>query len=129
MQKLSTKTSFSVNLELLAVAMNGDPQFGRRAEEALHALYRRLSSAGDDFGFEADLEDGILTIRSGAGRAPVVVSPQPAVRQIRLTSGARQYKFGWDVVENAFILEATGQSLQDLIEETVSQLVGDDVSL
>ena len=129
MQKLSTKPKFSVNLEILAAAMKDDSQFRHRAEEAVHGLYQRLSSASDDFGFEVALDSGVLTIRFGGERAPVVVSPQPAVQQIRITAGSRQYKLGWDIVENAFTLDATGQTLQDLIEETISQFVGDDVSL
>jgi frataxin-like iron-binding protein CyaY len=129
MQKLSTKARFSVNLEVLAAKMKDDLQFGHRAGETLHGLYRRLSSASDDFGFEVAFDAGVLTIRFGGGRSPVVVSPQPVVQQLRVTAGAKQYKLGWDIVENAFTLEATGQTLQDLIEETVSQLVGDDVSL
>jgi frataxin-like iron-binding protein CyaY len=129
MQKLSTKPGFSVNLEILAAAMKDDSQFRHRAEEAMHGLYRRVSSAGDDFGFDVAFDSGVLTIRFEGERAAVVVSPQPAVQQIRITAGARQYKLGWDIVENAFTLDSTGQTLQDLIEETISQFVGDDVSL
>lgn len=109
--------------------MRNDSKFRQRAGEALNVLYRKLSSASDDFGFAVEYGSGILTISPGGGRAPIVVSPQPASQQIRITTGARQYKLGWDVVENAFTLDATGQTLQEVLEEAVSQLVGDDVSL
>jgi frataxin-like iron-binding protein CyaY len=105
------------------------PEFGRRADEALHTLYRKLSSVEDDFGFDLAFDSGTLRIELDGGRAPVVVSAQPAAGHIRVSAGANQYRLGWDVVENAFILETTGQTLQELIEETVSELVGDDVSL
>ncbi len=100
----------------------------RRAAEALDALKRKLASAGDDFGFDAELDSGTLTIHFEHRQAPVIVSTQPA-GHIRVSAGATQYKLGWDVVENAYTLDATGQTLQELIEETVSRLVGDDVSL
>ncbi|HSW48575.1 MAG TPA: frataxin domain-containing protein [Bryobacteraceae bacterium] len=109
--------------------MKDDPHFKRRADEALNGLYRRLLSASDDFGFRVEFGSGILTISPGRGQAPIVVSSHPAAQHIRVTSGARQHKLAWDVVESSFTLDATGQTLQELLEASISQLVGDDVSL
>jgi frataxin-like iron-binding protein CyaY len=129
MHKLSTKSVFSVNLEMLAGVMTESSHFKRDADEALTTLLRRLSATGDDFGFEASLESGGLTIEFDEQPAQIVVTPHAATEQIWLTSGPKKCKLNWDVVENAFILEATGQTLQEVLEETISRLVGDDVSL
>jgi hypothetical protein len=109
--------------------MKADSESRQRVDEAMHVLHRKLSSAGDDFGFGVALASGTLRIEPNGGRAPVVVSAQPATGHIKVSAGASQYRLGWDVVECAFTLDATGQTLQELIEETVSELVGDDVSL
>ncbi|MFB3778750.1 MAG: frataxin domain-containing protein [Bryobacteraceae bacterium] len=109
--------------------MKDDPHFRQRADEALNVLYRKLLSASDDFAFGVEFGSGILTISPDGGRAPIIVSSQPATQQIRIATGALQYKLGWDIVENAFTLDATGQTLQEVLEETVSKLVGEDVSL
>jgi len=109
--------------------MTESSHFKRDADEALTTLLRRLSATGDDFGFEASIEPGGLTIEFDEQPAQIVVAPHTATEQIWLTSGPKKCKLNWDVVENAFVLEATGQTLQEVLEETISRLVGDDVSL
>jgi frataxin-like iron-binding protein CyaY len=129
MRKVSTNSGFSVNLEVLAALMKENSHFQRHAGEALAHLLRRLSAAGDDFGFEASLESGTLTVEFEAKAEQIHVIPNAATEQIWIKSGQQKYKLGWDVVENAFVLEATGQTLQEVLEQTIGRLVADDVSL
>ena len=109
--------------------MKESAQFSRHADVTLTALLGMVSAAGDDFGFEASIESGILTIEFEAQPAEIHLIPHPATEQIWLTSGAKKCKLDWDIVENAFVLESTGQTLQEVLEETISQLVGEDVNL
>jgi frataxin-like iron-binding protein CyaY len=109
--------------------MKENSDFKRHAEEALTGLHRRLAAAGDDFGFEASLDSGILTIDFESKAEPVHVVPNAASGQIWVKCGTQKQKLGWDIVENAFILELTGQTLQEVLEETIGRLVGDDVNL
>jgi frataxin-like iron-binding protein CyaY len=114
---------------MLAAIMREDSEFAWHAGEALGALLRQLSAAEDDFGFEASLDSGILTVAFQTTPARIRLVPHPATEQIWVTSGSRKHKLDWDVVENAFILETTGQTLQEVLEEMISRVVGDDVSL
>ncbi len=109
--------------------MKEHSHFATNAEETLNSLVRRLSTAGDDFGFEASLDPGVLTIEFEEQDTSIVVTEHPATEQLWFTSSAKKCKLDWDIVENAFVLEPTGQTLQELLEETISRLVGDDVSL
>ena len=110
------------------MVMKEKPDYARHADETLNSLVRRLSAAGDDFGFQVSLDSGVLTIEFEGQETPIVVTDHPGAGQLWLTFGAKKYKLDWDVVENAFVLEATDQTVQELLEETISRLVGDDVS-
>jgi iron donor protein CyaY len=109
--------------------MKDHAEFRERAEHAVHVLYRALSTAGDDFGFEADLDSGVLTVKFGKPNTRVVVSPHLATHQVWLSVAKKVYKLGWDVVENAFVLDETGETLKELLEQAISRQSGEDVSL
>jgi frataxin-like iron-binding protein CyaY len=116
-------------VELLKAKMNDDAEFQRRAGDALKSLLRVLAPAADDFGFRASLSGEALTVDFGPAHPAVVVAPHPAARQIWITGGPKTRKLAWDVVDNAFVLEATGQDLQQVVEEVISLRVGEDVTL
>jgi frataxin-like iron-binding protein CyaY len=109
--------------------MRDDNDFQRRAGEALKVLARVLAPAADDFGFRAVPESGTLKIDFGSRQPAITVAPHAATGQIWITTGAKTRKLDWDVVENAFVLEATGQDLQQVVEEAISLRVGEDVTL
>jgi frataxin-like iron-binding protein CyaY len=107
---------------------NDDNEFRQHTQEALRALRRLLAPAGDDFGFEVNLEAGVLEIEFDAPQAPITLTLHSAQEQVWLVSGARTHKLTWDIVENSFVLEATGQTLQELLEGAISEAVGEDVT-
>jgi len=107
---------------------NNDDEFGRHAQEALRTLSRLLTPASDDFGFEVGVQAGALELEFAPPQAPITVTLHPAQQQIWLVSGAKTHKLAWDIVENAFVLEATGQTLQELLEAAISEAVGEDVT-
>jgi frataxin-like iron-binding protein CyaY len=109
--------------------MKDDADFRRRTDDALRTLLRMLAAVAEDFGFRTSLAEGALKIEFDRSPAPILVSPNQAAHQVWVTNGAKTRKLGWDIVENAFVLEATGQDLQQVVEEAVSQRVGEDITL
>lgn len=109
--------------------MKDHAEFRERAEHAVNVFYRALATVGDDFGFEADLDSGVLTVKFGKPNTRVVVSPHLATHQVWLSAAKKVYKLGWDIVENAFVLDETGETLKELLEQVISRQAGEDVSL
>ena len=106
-----------------------DISFQRYSDEALSSLNRKLAAAGDEFGFEADLNDGALKIEFEDPPAKFVVSPNRPVHQIWVSALTRSFKLGWDESRSAFTLAATGQTLNELIGDVVSTQLGEKVGL
>ncbi len=105
-----------------------DQEFQKRADDVLGKLYRALLSAGDDYGFDAD-HSGAITVEFENPPGKFVVSPNAPVRQIWVSAHSKSYKLDWDEVERTFVLNATGQTLKQLLEEAIGRQVDADVEL
>lgn len=106
-----------------------DQEFQTRADQALHDLYRRLSTASDEHDFEADFNAGALAIEFEDPPAKFVVSPNSPVRQIWVSAHSRSFKLDWDEARGAFVLPATGQTLAEMMGEAIGKQIGAEVSL
>jgi len=106
-----------------------DQTFRRRSDEALTRLYRALSEASDDYGFEVDFNAGALTIEFEEPPAKFVISPNGPVKQIWVSANVRSYKLDWDEAEQDFVIASTGQSLRSLIEDAIGHHLGQEVTL
>jgi iron donor protein CyaY len=106
-----------------------DQEFKNRAEQSLQALYRRLTAASDDAGFEADFNSGALTIEFEEPPAKFVISPNAPVHQIWVSAHSKSYKLDWDSVQSDFVLQSTAQSLTELIQDAITKQLGEEVSL
>jgi CyaY protein len=106
-----------------------DKEFRKRADEALQTLYRGLNEAADDYGFEADLQGGALTVEFEHPKGKFVISPNAPVKQIWVSAHSKSYKLDWDSVENTFVYGPDRQPLKQLVEEAISKQLGEDVSL
>ena len=107
---------------------NNEDEFRQHTQETLRTLRRLLTPAGDDFGFEVSVQAGVLEIEFAPPQAPITLTLHSAQQQVWLVSGTKTHKLIWDIVENAFVLEATGQTLQELLEAALSEAVGEDVT-
>ena len=107
---------------------NNEDEFRQHTQETLRTLRRLLTPAAEDFGFEVNLEAGALEIEFQSPQAPITVTLHSAQQQVWLVSDSKTHKLTWDVVENAFVVEATGQTLQELLEVAISEAVGEDVT-
>ena len=106
-----------------------DQEFKKCSEDALQSLYKRLAAASDEGEFEVDFNAGALAIEFEDPPAKFVVSPNSPVHQIWVSAHSKSYKLDWDSVENAFVLQNTGQSLTKLIQDAITKQLGEEVSL
>ncbi|HYL36204.1 MAG TPA: iron donor protein CyaY [Bryobacteraceae bacterium] len=106
-----------------------DQEFKKCSEDALQSLYKRLAAASDEGEFEVDFNAGALAIEFEDPPAKFVVSPNSPVHQIWVSAHSKSYKLDWDSVENTFVLQSTGQSLTELIQDAITKQLGEEVSL
>lgn len=102
--------------------------FRLHADDALDDLFRALT-APSDVPFEADLNNGALTIEFDDSPAKFVVSPNSPVRQIWVSALTTSFKLDWDESRNAFVLPATARTLRQLIGDVISQQLGETIEL
>ena len=106
-----------------------DISFQRHSDDALSSLNRKLADACDEFGFEADLNDGALKIEFEDPPAKFVVSPNRPVHQIWVSALTKSFKLDWVESRGAFAFAPTGQTLNELIAEVISTQLGGKVEL
>lgn len=108
--------------------MMDEQQFKTEADRALHRLHRDLMEAGDEHGFESDMNSGALTVEFEDG-VRFVVSPNAPVRQVWVSALMTSYKLDWNPAESEFVLPATGATLQELLGQVISRKIGQSVQL
>jgi CyaY protein len=106
-----------------------EQEFRDKSDEALQALYKKLTAAADRYGFEPDFNSGALAIEFDEPKAKFVVSPNAPVRQIWVSAHSRSFKLDWEPAAQAFVLRDTTQTLQQLIAAAITQHLGEDVTL
>jgi iron donor protein CyaY len=103
--------------------------FRRVSDGALESLYKALGRAGDEYGFDTDMNNGALTVEFDDPPEKFVVSPNAPVRQIWVSAHSRSFKLDWDDAAETFVLNENGQTLTELIEEHLSAQLDEEVAL
>jgi|SRR3954453_14867777 len=103
-------------------------EFQRKSDEALDNLYKSLVKASDEYGFDTDF-GGALTIEFEDPPAKFVVSPNAPVKQVWVSAHMKSYKLDWNPATGEFVLGDSGQSLRQLVEQALSQQLGEEVKL
>ena len=109
--------------------MINEQEFRKHADEALDGLNHALIVAGDEHEFETDFNAGALSVEFEKPPARFVVSPNTPVRQIWVSALSKSYKLDWTPDRSTFILPETGQTLRELIENRISDLLGENITL
>jgi len=109
--------------------MIDEHDFKKHAHEALTTLQGDLVLAGDDYGFQSNLNGGAITISFDRPPGKFTIVPDAAAGQIKVTLGTRGVKLDWDIVENTFVHTETGQSVKKLLEQGISKHLKRDVEL
>jgi CyaY protein len=109
--------------------MIDETTFRRAADAALESLFKSLTRAGDSYAFDADMNNGALTVEFEDPPAKFVVSPNAPVRQIWVSAHSRSFKLDWNETAGSFVLGDSGQTLAGLMGEHIGQQLGEEVAL
>jgi iron donor protein CyaY len=105
-------------------------EFHARAEAALEALEQRLIELADEHGF--DVEGGsekLEVLFEEPEETRFVISPNSPVRQIWISALATSFKLGWSDGAEAFVLEKTGETLDQVMSRLLSEQLGTEVEV
>jgi frataxin-like iron-binding protein CyaY len=109
--------------------MSDQVDFKKKADTALSLLRRELSGAADDYGFQVAVSAGAISVDCGSATARFTISYNPATEQIVVQMPAKTYKMDWDIVEASFVHAESGQPLRELIEQTLSKHLREEITL
>src|SRR5712692_3845488 len=105
-------------------------QFRERCDAALEALRKRLLALGDEHGFEVEGASGKLEVLfEEPEETRFVISPNTPVRQIWISALATSFKLGWSEQAGAFVLDKTGENLNQVMSRILSQQLGNAISV
>jgi CyaY protein len=112
------------------MAVLGEREFQRNSDAAFAELKGRLLDAGDQHGFDVEGESGKLeVIFEEPSPAKFVISPNTPVREIWISALSTSFKLGWSEAKNAFVLDKTGESLNEVMSRVISQQLGSEIKL
>lgn len=103
-------------------------EFQLKSDEALSKLHKSLVAAADEHGFDTDF-GGALTVEFEDPPVKFVVSPNAPVAQIWVSAHMKSYKLDWDASRAEFVLPASGQTLKELMQQAISQQLGEEIRL
>lgn len=105
-------------------------EFQKRCEAAFEELRRRLLEVGDAHGFEVEGGSGKLELQfEDEEETRFVISPNAPVRQIWISALTTSFKLGWSETAGAFVLEKTGETLNQVMSRILSQQLGSSVTV
>jgi CyaY protein len=100
-----------------------ETEFRSHTDTALNRLNRSLGSAADQYDAEVLFQNGVLTIEVEEPQpSKIVISPNTPVRQIWISAQSRSFKLDWR--DDAFVLAATGETLDTLVSRLVGEQLG-----
>ena len=107
-----------------------EQDFRNKCDAALESLRRRLLELGDEYGFEVEGESGKLEVLfEEPEEAKFVISPNTPVRQIWISALATSFKLSWSDAASTFVLEKTGENLNQVMSRILSQQLGSPVAV
>ena len=106
-----------------------EQDFKNESASAMESLYNKLSKATDQYEFEPDFNAGALAIEFEEPKGKFVVSPNAPVRQIWVSAHSKSFKLDWDPARKAFILPATGETLDQMIAAAIGKHLNQEVTL
>ncbi len=110
--------------------MMDEREFQKKCEDAFGRLEKILLEGGDERGFEVEGGTGKIEILfEDDDETRFVISPNSPVRQIWISALTTSFKLGWSESANAFVLEKTGETLDQVMSRILSQQLGAAVTL
>ena len=105
-------------------------EFQKKCDAAFESLRKRLLEIGDQHDFEVEGGTGKLEIEfEDEDETRFVISPNTPVRQIWISALTTSFKLGWSDTAQAFVLEKTGETLNQVMSRILSEKLGEPVQV
>jgi iron donor protein CyaY len=105
--------------------MMNEQDFQKKCDAAFEALRKRLLEVGDRYDFEVEGGSGKLEIEfEDEDETRFVISPNTPVRQIWISALTTSFKLGWSESAQAFVLEKTGETLNQVMSRILTEKLG-----
>lgn len=105
-------------------------EFEKKYTEAFERLQQKLSTLGDEHDFEVEGGSGKLEILfEDEDETRFVISPNSPVRQIWISALTTSFKLAWSDAKNAFVLDKTGETLDQVMGRILTEQLGTPVSV
>jgi iron donor protein CyaY len=110
--------------------MMDEQEFQKRCDAAFEALRKRLMEVGDEHDFEVEGGSGKLEIEfEDEDETRFVISPNAPVRQIWISALTTSFKLGWSDASQAFVLEKTGETLNQVMSRILTEKLGETIEV
>ena len=103
--------------------MLDENDFRKRADAALESLKQSLIAAEESADLEVEDQSGALHISFDDG-SRFVISPNAPVRQIWISALSTSFKLAWSDTAQAFVLEKTGETMNQVMSRILSEKLG-----
>lgn len=105
--------------------MMEEQDFKKKCDAAFEALRKRLADLGDEHEFEVEGGSGKLEIEfEDDDETRFVISPNTPVRQIWISALTTSFKLGWSDAAQDFVLDKTGETLNQVMSRILSEKLG-----
>jgi frataxin len=105
--------------------MIDEHDFQKKCDAAFEALRKRLLELGDEHDFEVEGGSGKLEIEfDDDDGTRFVISPNTPVRQIWISALTTSFKLGWSEAAQAFVLDKTGEALNNVMSRILTEKLG-----
>jgi iron donor protein CyaY len=110
--------------------MMDEQDFQRKSDAAFESLKKRLLELEDDHEFQVEGGSGKLEVEfEDDDGTRFVISPNSPVRQIWISALTTSFKLSWSDQAQAFVLDKTGETLNQVMSRILTQQLGAAVSL
>jgi iron donor protein CyaY len=110
--------------------MMDEQDFQRKSDAAFESLKKRLLELEDDHEFQVEGGSGKLEVEfEDDDGTRFVISPNSPVRQIWISALTTSFKLSWSDQAQAFVLDKTGETLNQVMSRILTQQLGATVIL
>lgn len=110
--------------------MMDEHEFQKKCDAAFEVLRQRLMEVGDEHDFEVEGGSGKLEVEfEDEDETRFVISPNAPVRQIWISALTTSFKLGWSDAAQAFVLEKTGETLNQTMSRILTEKLGEPIEI
>jgi iron donor protein CyaY len=107
------------------LAQLDEQDFVKKCDSAMEELRQKLMVVGDDNEFEVEGGSGKIEVEfEDEVGTRFVISPNAPVRQIWISALTTSFKLGWSDAKQAFVLDKTGETLNETMGRILTEKLG-----